>query len=155
MDALAIRRVDLDSPQARLLIGELNVEPAAMYPEPGANHFKLDAAEVAPANGAFLIGYLDVVAVACGAIRRIDARVAEVKRMYVVPAERGRGLSRVILAALEEHAQRLGFERLVLETGTRQLEAIALYRGAGFNCIALFCEYVGSDLSVCMAKDLK
>jgi GNAT superfamily N-acetyltransferase len=155
MEALAIRRADLDSPQAQLLIGELNVELAAMYPEPGANHFKLDAEEVAAAKGAFLIGYLGVVPVACGAIRRIDTRVAEVKRMYVVPAQRGRGISRVILAALEEHAQQLEFERLVLETGTRQLEAIALYRGAGFNCIALFGEYIGSDLSVCMAKDLK
>src|SRR5471032_1589007 len=101
IDALAIRCADLDSPQARLLVGELNTELAALYPEPGANHFKLDAAEVAPENGAFLVGYLDAIPVACGAIRRIDSGVAEVKRLYVVAAARGRGISKAMLAALE------------------------------------------------------
>jgi putative acetyltransferase len=155
MQALAIRREALDSSAARLLIGALNVELAAIYPEPGANHFKLGAAEVAPENGAFLVGYWDATPVACGAIRRIDAGVAEVKRMYIAPVARGRGLSKLMLAALEAYARELGFRRLVLETGSRQLEALALYRGAGFDCIACFGEYIGSQLSVCMAKDLK
>jgi putative acetyltransferase len=153
-DALTIQRADLDSREARRLIGELNCELAAMYPEPGATHFKLEVAEVAPENGAFLIGFLAGVPVACGALRRIDSGVAEVKRMYVMPAARGRGLSKAMLAALEQQARQLGFARLVLETGTRQFEALALYRGAGFNSIARFGEYVGSELSVCMAKDL-
>jgi putative acetyltransferase len=59
-----------------------------------------------------------------------------------------------MLAALEVHARKLGFTRLVLETGTRQPEALALYRSARFNAIACFGEYIGSDLSVCMGKDL-
>jgi putative acetyltransferase len=154
-EALAIRTEDLDSPPAALLIAALNIELAARYPEPGANHFRLDAEEVSPANGAFLIGYVGGEPVACGAIRRIEPGVAEIKRMYVVPPARGRGISKIMLAALEERARQLGFGRLVLETGTRQLDAIGLYQGAGFSCIPCFGEYAGSELSVCMAKDLE
>jgi putative acetyltransferase len=152
--ALAIRREELDSAAACGLIAALNAELAARYPEPGANHFRLDAAEVAGPEGAFLIGYLDGEPVACGAIRRIDAGVAEIKRMYVIPAARGRGYSRALLAALEEHARQLGARRLVLETGPRQEEALALYRRAGFSPVPRFGEYTHSALSLCMAKDL-
>jgi len=152
--ALEIRREHLGSLEAKRLISALNLELAACYPEPGANHFSLDDKEVALQNGAFLIGYLAAEPVACGAIRRIEPSVAEIKRMYVVPSERGRGISKIMLAALEERARQIGVGRLVLETGTRQLKAIALYQGAGFDRIARFGEYVGSELSVCMGKDL-
>lgn len=74
--------------------------------------------------------------------------------MYVVPAVRGRGFSRSILAALEDGALTLGIRRLVLETGPRQLQALALYRRAGFVVIPCFGEYTHSELSLCMAKDL-
>lgn len=152
--ALQIQSESLQSESARLLIAALNAELAALYPEPGTNHFKLDAAEVEPGKGVFLVGYRDATAVACGAMRRLETGVAEIKRMYVAPAARGQGVSKVMLAALEAHARRLKVTRLVLETGTRQPEALALYRRAGFNFIPCFGEYVGSDLSLCMGKDL-
>lgn len=154
IESLAIRRQDLNCADAKLLIGALNVELAAQYPEPGANHFSLDAQEVAASHGAFLIGYMSVDPVACGAVRCIESGVAEIKRMYVVPSARGRGISKMILTALEECARQLGVGRLVLETGVRQAEAIGLYLGCGFGHIAHFGEYVGSPLSVCMAKSL-
>jgi putative acetyltransferase len=152
--ALEIRGEDLECPQAKLLIQALNLELAACYPEPGANHFSLDGKEVAPQNGAFLIGYLAAAPVACGAVRCIAPRIGEIKRMYVVPSARGRGISKILLAALEDRARKLGVGRLVLETGTRQLKAIALYQKAGFDVIERFGEYVGSQLSICMGKDL-
>jgi GNAT superfamily N-acetyltransferase len=68
----------------------------------------------------------------CGALRGLDATSGELKRMYVVPAARGRGVSKVVLAALEDSARDLGWTRLCLETGPRQPEAIALYSGAGY-----------------------
>jgi GNAT superfamily N-acetyltransferase len=68
----------------------------------------------------------------CGALRGLDATSGELKRMYVVPAARGRGVSKVVLAALEDAARDLGWTRLCLETGPRQPEAIALYSGAGY-----------------------
>jgi putative acetyltransferase len=152
--AFAIRRAALSSPQAQVLIGALNVELAAMYPEPGANHFRLDAEDVTASNGAFLIGYLGDEPVACGAIRRTADDCAEIKRMYVTPAARGRGFSKLMLAALQEHARVLGFQRVVLETGVRQFAALALYGGAGFKTVARFGEYADSPLSVCMSKEL-
>jgi len=152
--AFAIRRDNLSCPQAQVLIDALNVELAAIYPEPGANHFRLDAEDVASRNGAFLIGYLGSAPVACGAIRRIEGDCAEIKRMYVAPAVRGRGFSKLMLAALQEQARALGFQRLVLETGVRQFAALALYGGAGFKAIARFGEYADSPLSICMSKEL-
>ena len=137
-----------------MLIEALNAELSGTYPEEGACHFRLDAHEVADGQGAFLIAFRSGNPVGCGAIRRIDAQTGEIKRMYVVPQERGRGLGRAILNALEAEAQCLGVSRLVLETGVRQSEAQALYQRAGFSRIAPFGEYVGSPLSVCLAKNL-
>jgi GNAT superfamily N-acetyltransferase len=87
-------------------------------------------------------------------VRRLAADVAEIKRMYVVPAWRGRRVGAVILTALAAEACALGVSRLVLETGERQPEAIALYRRAGFTVIPRFGEYVDSALSLCMEKSL-
>jgi putative acetyltransferase len=149
-----VERCDIRSPVALALIAALNAELTGRYPEEGATHFRLDPDEVAEGRGAFLIASRSSMPIGCGAVRLIDERQAEIKRMYVRPEERKRGVGRVLLAALEAEARRLGLSRLVLETGVRQLEAIALYERAGFSRIAPFGEYVGSPLSVCMAKAL-
>jgi GNAT superfamily N-acetyltransferase len=151
---LTVQRTDILSPMARGLIEALNVELSGRYPEEGACHFRLDPDEVAPGRGAFLVAARAGKSIGCGAVRRIDDRTGELKRMYVRPEERGRKVGRAILAALEVEARALGLSRLVLETGVRQAEAIALYRKAGFSDIAPFGEYVESPLSLCMAKDL-
>src|SRR5262249_51652316 len=117
--------------------------------------FRLDPEEVAPGRGAFLVAYRDDLPVGCGAVRVLDAGIAELKRMYVAPELRGQGVGRVLVDALESEARQLGVRRLVLETGVRQTAAIALYRRAGFTDIPPFGEYVASTTtSVCMAKDL-
>ena len=155
--SLTVRPALLGSPEAQALIAELNAELSVRYPEPGANHFRLDEDEVARGRGAFLVAYREDRSgepVGCGAVRMMDATTAEVKRMYVVPSARGLGLGRQILAAIEVEARALGASRLVLETGDRQHEALALYERAGFARIAPFGEYVGSPLSVCMGKEL-
>ena len=90
----------------------------------------------------------------CGAIRLLKDGNAEVKRMYVVDAARGLGLGRRMLAALEQEAKAIGATGIVLETGTRQPEALGLYASAGYERIQPFGEYVGSPSSVCMAKTL-
>lgn len=153
--ALEIRRESLTSPAAVTLIATLNAELSARYPEDGATHFRLEPEEVAEGRGAFLIVYSAQQAVGCGAVRRLDERSAEIKRMYVEPCRRGQGLGRRLLEALCEQARQLGVERIVLETGTRQSEAQALYRSAGFTPIPPYGEYVGSPLSVCMEKRLR
>jgi putative acetyltransferase len=152
LETVDIRREHLGSAVASRLIAALNAELSARYPEEGANHFRLDAAEVDAGRGAFLVAYVDATPVGCGAIRRLDAATAELKRMYVEPARRGRGVGRAVLRALEAEARRLGVTRLVLETGARQTEALGLYEAHGFVRTSAFGEYVGLPLSVCMEK---
>jgi putative acetyltransferase len=151
---LIVQRVDIRSPAAGHLVEALNAELSSRYPEAGATHFRLDPEEVADGRGAFLLASRSGKPVGCGAVRRIEERTGEIKRMYVRPGERGSGVGRALLATLETEARGLGLSRLVLETGVRQPEAISLYERAGFSRIAPFGEYIGSALSVCMAKEL-
>ena len=151
---VTLERTPLPCPDADALILELNAELSARYPEDGACHFRLDPEEVGPGRGAFLIARVDGAPVGCGAVRLIEPTTVEVKRMYVQPSLRGRGVARAVLTGLESAAADLGARRMVLETGVRQPEAIALYQRAGFARIAPFGEYVDSPLSVCMGKDL-
>jgi GNAT superfamily N-acetyltransferase len=144
----------ITSSVADALIRALNEELSARYPEPGANHFRLDEEEVAEGQGAFLVAYAGTTPVGCGAIRRLDLETAEIKRMYVDRFHRGQGIGRLVLTRLEDEAHALGVGKIVLETGVRQPEAIALYSRAGFSEIPAFGEYLDSSLSVCMAKEL-
>jgi GNAT superfamily N-acetyltransferase len=152
-----IRREDIVSPVAQQLISALNAELDERYPEEGANHFDLAVEEIAEGRGAFLVAFVDDDPVGCGAVRRISPTTFEIKRMFVVPSARGRGVGRRILDELQSIARQLGAARLVLETGVRQPEALALYTGAGFTTIPLFGSYADTphpELSVCMAKNL-
>ena len=151
---IEISREDIHSPVASTLILDLNSELSSRYPEEGANHFRLDADEVEEGKGAFLVTHVDGKPVGCGAIRRLDANTAEIKRMYVVPDARGKGIGRAILTALETESRRLNVHKIVLETGDRQPEALALYASSGFDRINRYGEYIDSPLSVCMAKIL-
>ena len=151
---LALTSESLTSDVARALIARLNAELAVRYPEEGANHFRLDPEEVAPGRGVFLVARLDGTPVGCGAVRKLDETTGELKRMFVDPAMRGRGVGRALLDALERDAAALGVRRLVLETGERQVEALALYRRSGFVRTAAFGEYIGAPLSLCMEKTM-
>jgi GNAT superfamily N-acetyltransferase len=152
--AVSIVREDILSAVAQELIRSLNAELSGRYPEEGATHFRLQADEVAEGRGAFLVAYLGSTPAGCGAVRAIGGGVGEIKRMYVSPAVRGRGVGLAVLDALEAEARRLGMRRLVLETGVRQREALALYRRVGYSPIPAFGEYLDSPLSVCLGKDL-
>lgn len=152
--SVVIRPSRLDAPAARALIAALNAELLLRYPEEGATHFGLTVDEVASGRGAFVLAWRDATPVGCGAVRRIDDGVAELKRMFVATAARGAGIGGRILAHLEDEARALGVARLVLEAGERQPEALALYRRAGFVEIPRFGAYVDSPLSLCMGKTL-
>jgi ribosomal protein S18 acetylase RimI-like enzyme len=85
----------------------------------------------------------DGTALGCGALRALGDDAVEVKRMYVAPAARGRGVAKAVLAALEAAARERGWTTLRLETGPLQPEAVGLYRGAGYREIGAFGDYAG------------
>jgi GNAT superfamily N-acetyltransferase len=148
-----ISRSALASPDASRLIAALNAELTKAFPEPGATHFSLSDAQVSIGEGAFLVAYVDDAAIGCGAVRRLDEATAEIKRMYVDPSFRGRGIGRALVEALEREAQLVGVTMIVLETGTRLASAINLYEAMGYARIPLFGEYLSSpDTSLCFGK---
>jgi GNAT superfamily N-acetyltransferase len=114
----------------------------------------LHADQLAPPDGAFFVAWHDEQPVGSGGLRRIDDEVGEIKRMYVIPSARRAGVARAILHAIEARATSLGYRRLILETGTMQPEAMALYTGDGYELITPYGVYRDSPLSRCYAKQL-
>ena len=93
---------------------------------------KAGAAELSPPGGAFIVGYLDGAPVCCGGVKRLDDERCEIKKMYVVPELRGKGVARVLLHALEGTARALGYPIARLDTGPKQAHAAGLYRDEGY-----------------------
>ncbi|MFG3101669.1 GNAT family N-acetyltransferase [Streptomyces sp. NPDC048182] len=157
-----IRRVPFDHPDAVKLNDEVQAEYDVRYGD-GGDATELAAADFAPPNGLYLVAYDEAdVPIASGGWRRQDANEegnldgdAELKRMFVTEPARGRGLARRILAALEEDARAAGRVRMVLETGTKQPEAVALYRSSGYDPCDKFGYYRFHAESLCFAKDLR
>ena len=155
---MRLRVVDLDrDPEARSLVFRQWSELCERYgvPAPCGEEGALPTGSFTEPVGAFLVGEVDGVAVACGGVRPCqEARpgVGEIKRMYVDPSMRGRGLGRVLLAALEEQGRRLGYERLWLETGTAQPEAMHLYVSGGWTPIPKYGEYEQEEDSRCFER---
>jgi putative acetyltransferase len=114
----------------------------------------LAADQLAPPHGTFLMAWVDEDAVGCGGVRRIDDTTGEIKRMFVHEQARQQGIARAVLNELEQAAKELGYERLILETGTKQPEAIALYESHGYHAIEPYGVYKDSPLSRCFAKTL-
>src|SRR5262245_4916408 len=142
-----------------LLIAEVQAEYVIRYG--GPDDTPLDPLMFEPPAGSFFVGYVDGRAVATGAWRRHDdveafgtRRTAEIKRMYIAPEVRARGLARAMLAHLERDAAASGAEAMILETGTAQPEAIALYEPAGYTPIPSFGYYKDEPLNRCYAKPL-
>jgi GNAT superfamily N-acetyltransferase len=94
------------------------------------------------------------VAVGCGALKQFDKERLEVKRMYVSPDNRGKGIATLLLGALEAWAKELGYEKCILETGKKQPEAIALYEKNGYVRVSNYGQYKGIENSVCFEKKL-
>lgn len=101
-----------------------------------------------------IVYYDDEVPIGCGAIKHFDDTSMEVKRMYVNPDARGKGIASLLLSELEKWATELGYSYCVLETGLRQPEAIALYKKNTYTVIPNYPPYVGVDNSVCFKKSI-
>ena len=102
----------------------------------------------------YVVAYAGQQPVACGALREVDRENAEVKRMYVLREHRRNGIARTVLSHLVTRARRLGYERLLLETGDKQTAAVALYEASGFQRIETFGNYKDDPTSVCFERHL-
>ena len=102
-----------------------------------------------------VVGYENGNPVACGAIKEFDSESMEVKRMFTKPEVRGKGLASRVLTELEGWALELGYKKCVLETGKRQVEAVAFYQKKGYSIIPNYAQYIGVENSVCFRKELK
>lgn len=156
--AIEIKLENPTSTVAADLIRDLSAELARQYPDShggdGAGAFKPQ--DVMVDRAAFVVAWDGEIPVGCGALRPMDDEtVAEVKRMYVRPGMRGKGISRLILEALEEHGRGFGYHTLRLETGARQTEAIGLYQSAGYARIPCYGIYVNEPLSQCYEKRIE
>lgn len=152
---LLFEETDLDDPDTMALVERLNEELAAVATEPGENHFSLTTAEVTGDAGRMVRARLDGRLVGCGAIRRIEPHVGELKRMFVDPEVRGQRVGAALLDQLELRATRLGLDQLKLETGPRQVAARALYERSGYARCPAWGEYLDSPAtSMCYAKSL-
>jgi len=151
-------RIDVlayDHPDAVALIAEVQQEYVIRYGEQDMT--PVDPAEFAPPHGLFLVAYLDGRPVGCGGWRvhdGPDGPEAELKRMYVSPAARGRGVARAVLSELEHTAVSAGHRRIVLETGSRQPEALALYKSAGYVDVPRFGYYADAPEAVHLGKTM-
>jgi putative acetyltransferase len=143
-----------DSPDARRLITALDAHLASRYEPEQRFGPNLKPAQLAAGLGTFLVARVGGRAVGCGAVRLLDPATVEVKRMYVEPEQRGRGVAKEILTHLEAAGRELGARRSVLETGVYQDEAIGLYRRAGYREVDCWGEYASSPTSVCFEKSL-
>lgn len=101
-----------------------------------------------------IIAYIEGKPAGSGAIKAYAEDVAEIKRMFVHPDFRGQGVAKTILAALEDWARELNYKSVILETGIKQPEAIALYRSSKYKQIPNFGQYAGVDICLCFEKEL-
>lgn len=134
MNGIRFERCDPERPPASDLLAEMRIELNDVY----ESFNRLDNPPLSPEelrgpSGAYLVGYEGDVAVTGGGLRHLDQGVAEIKRMFVRPPARSRGVARALLAALEATARELGYQRVRLDTGPKQVHGLALYRSAGYE----------------------
>jgi GNAT superfamily N-acetyltransferase len=137
---IEIRVARFDDPDVQKLVADALADLAVRYGGTG-DDTPVDPSDFEPPSGVFLVAVSpDGELIGCGGWRTHGAD-AELKRMYTAPAARGRGVARRVLAAVEESARAAGKPRLILETGDRQPEAIALYTACGYALIDNFGYY--------------
>lgn len=150
--AVEIRPVAPADPGVRRLVGDLDRLQTSLYPAE-SNH--LDPIEVLENPCVtFLAAFVGGRLAGCGAAKRMPGGYGEIKRLYVDPGARGRGVGRAMMAALESDLRAHGIEIARLETGIRQPEALALYERCGYAPIPPFGDYREDPLSVFLEKRL-
>ena len=152
MQEIKIRLADIAEPAVRALLGEVLEELARRYGGSG-DDTPVGDGDFRPPAGVFFVADDGERLIGCSGWRR-RGDDAELKRMFTVPAARGRGLARRLLTTIEESARAAGCGRVILETGDKQPEAIVLYESAGYRRIEDFGHYRGEPGVLSYAKTL-
>jgi GNAT superfamily N-acetyltransferase len=147
-----LRSLPYDDPLAQDLVEQVQQEYVQRYGGPDAA--VVEPGEFLPPDGVFLVAESDGVPAGCGAWRALSPGVAEIKRVYVEPAFRRRGLAQLIVAALEGGAARAGHGSVVLNTGVEQPEALALYADLGYRPVGGYGIYACAPGAVFLGKDV-
>ena len=152
MTELAIRTSAYDGAEAAALVAALDADLDRRYGAGDPVH--AEAGQFQAPTGRFLLASDGSVAVGCAGVRRLDEETAELKRMFVAPEARGRGVARALLSACEQAAAEMGYRRLWLETGLAQPEAIALYTSSGYEPVRRFGQYADSPTARYFGREL-
>jgi len=139
-----------DTPDARMLIDELETHLAPLYPQ--ENRFGYSVDKLIQQGVAFFIARQDGVPAGCGGVQFFGTEYGELKRMFVRPQFRGLGLGKLMLEHLENHTREHNIPLLRLETGIHQKEAIGLYERMGYTSCPPFGDYIATPLNVFFEK---
>lgn len=149
---LQLLRTHSEHPDFEKLVKPLNAYLAILDGEDHAFYAQFNQSALLKNT---LVAYWDELPVGIGAYKAYDEVTAEIKRMYVDPAYRGKGIAIAILSELEHWAKEEGFEKAILETGYQQFEAIQLYQKTGYHRMENYGQYAGVENSLCFQKSLK
>lgn len=152
MEQLSVKHVDATSPDLQKLIKELDVYLSGLYPPEEIFTVDFQASDISQFY--FVVAYMDGDPVGCGGIHPLPGGEVELKRFFVYPAYRRRGIAASLLHMLEDVARQQGASAIKLETGEPQAEAVRFYRKHGYRDIDKFGEYVDCPSSLCMEKKL-
>lgn len=146
-----LQRTDSTHPDFQKLVVELDRYLAKMDGEEHAFYAQYNKSD---GLKYVVLAYDGDEAVACGAIKPYADSVMEVKRMYVAPAARGKGIASIVLEELETWTRELTCQRCLLETGVKQLEAIRLYQKNAYQIVPNYGQYQGMGNSICFEKSV-
>jgi putative acetyltransferase len=149
--AVQITRTDSSNTTFQQLVSALNAEFSIVD---GADHAFYSQFNNIDVIKYVVIAYDNDRPVGCGAIKQYEEDAVEIKRMYVLPDHRGKGVAVSVLKELEKWAKELGYKRCVLETGKRLPAAIKLYQKNGYRSIPNYGQYIGVENSVCFEKTI-
>ena len=148
---IRIKRTDSNDEDFYGLVVQLDEDLRGRY---GAEQLEYDRYNKIKDIDTIVLAYAGNEPVGCGCFKKFDIDSVEVKRMFVATNHQRNGIGAAILNELEKWAAEIGHRSMVLETGTRQPEAIQLYKKLGYQVIPNFSPYIGNMLSICMKKEL-
>ena len=146
-----LKRTNASDPDFQKLVKELDKDLAI---RDGADHVFFAQFNKIDAIKYVVVAYETEIPVGCGAVKEYEEDVMEIKRMFVIPEKRGKGIACSILGELESWARELKYRKCILETGEKQPEAINLYKKNNYTIIKNYGQYADVATSVCFEKHL-